>query len=167
MTPFYEHFERIHAAPGSWLGLYEMLQAAQKALPKSSFMPIVLHRANEKYDESLHRSLNESFQPFSIEVAVAAAERFQDGSWPENLSDGAAYFLSAILGFAMLTIASFAPTPGRPLTPTIIPFPDSSIPEAALWFATEWWTTRGGYLYETEMRKKSRPNDSGLSGQPC
>lgn len=70
------------------------------------------------------------------------------------MSDGAAYFLETILSSAMLTIASFAPTPEKPLTPTIVPFPDAEVSEVALWFVTEWWLAKGAFLFEARMLEK-------------
>ncbi len=88
-----------------------------------------------------------------MEVGGAAGDRFQHGHWPEELSDEAAYFLRVILTFAMQAVASIAPTPERPLKPTIVPFPEASVSDVALWFTTEWWVATGGQLYEMQMRK--------------
>ncbi len=91
------------------------------------------------------------FWPVSQEVALAAGARFQEGHWPEKLSDRAAYFLRVILTFAMQTVASIAPTPDQPLKATIIPFPKAAVSVVALWFATEWWVSTGGSLYELQI----------------
>jgi hypothetical protein len=153
MTHFSGYFQRIHVVPIGWIDLFAELSRARSELPKSSFQPTILRRANETFEQSVSRSLREIFEPVSQEVAGAAGDRFQDGHWPEKLSDEATFFLRVILTFAMQAVASIAPTPERPLKPTIVPFPQATVSEVALWFATEWWIATGGFLYELEMCK--------------
>ncbi len=153
MTHFADYFQHLHAVPTSWIDLFAVLSQARSELPKTSFQPTILRRASEPFEQSVSRSLREIFEPVSQEVASAAGDRFQDGHWPDILSDEAAYFLRVILTFAMQAVAYIAPTPERPLKPTIVPFPQASVADVALWFTTEWWIATGGQLYEMEMRK--------------
>jgi hypothetical protein len=154
MTPFSGYFVRLHVAPTGWLDLFAELSRSRSELPKSSFQPTILRRANETVEQSVSHSLHKTFDPVIIEVASAAGDRFQDGHWPEKLSEEAAFLLRVILTSAMQVVASIAPTPDRPLKATIVPFPNATVPEAALWFATEWWVETGGYLYELRMCDK-------------
>ena len=151
MTHFSAYFQKFHTTPTGWLDLYADLSKARAELPKSSFQPTILRRSNESFEESVNRSLREVFEPVSMELAAAAGDRFQDGHWPDKLSDTAAFFLRVILTSTMQAIASIAPTPERPLKPTIIPFPNATVSEVALWFTTEWWLATGCYLYELQM----------------
>jgi len=153
MTHFSAYFQRFHTEPTGWLDLYAELSKARAELPKSNFQPTILRRADENFEQSVNRSLRETFEPVSVEIAGAAGDRFQDGHWPDKMSDKAAYFLRVILTFAMQAIAHIAPTPNRPLKPTIVPFPKATVSEVALWFVTEWWLATGGFLYELEMCK--------------
>jgi hypothetical protein len=111
MTPLAGYFQRFHAAPLSWLDLFAELSKARMELPRSIFQPTILRRSNETFEQSVSRSLRQIFEPVSTEVFGAAGDRFQDGHWPDKMSDEAAYFLRVILTFAMQTIASIAPTP--------------------------------------------------------
>ena len=54
----------------------------------------------------------------------------------------------------MFTVASIAPTPTDHAKPTIMPFPNMSVRETALWFCTEWWIGTGAYLYEMDMQRQ-------------
>ena len=157
MTHFSAYFLKFHTEPTGWLDLYSELSKARSELPKSKFQPTILRRANESLEQSVGRSLREIFEPVSMEVAGAAGDRFQDGHWPDKMSDRTAYFLRVSLTFAMQTIAHIAPTPERPLKPTIVPFPKVTVSDAALWFTTEWWLATGGQLYEMEMCKHRAP----------
>jgi hypothetical protein len=153
MTHFSAYFQRFHTDPTGWLDLYAELSKARAELPKSDFQPTILRVANENIEQSVSRSLQETFEPVSMEIVGAAGDRFQDGHWPNKMSDEATYFLHGILTFAMQAIAHIAPTPNRPLKPTIVPFPKVTVSEAALWFVTEWWLATGCFLYEIEMCK--------------
>lgn len=159
MTHFSAYFQRFHTEPTGWLDLYAELSKARAELPKSSFQPTIVRRANESFEQSVSRSLRDIFEPISMEVACAAGDRFQDGHWPDKISDKAAYFLRVILTFAMQTIASIAPTPERPLKPTIVPFPKATVSDVALWFVTEWWLATGGHLYELQLCKNAQPSN--------
>ena len=86
-----------------------------------------------------------------MEVTQAFGDRFMGGKWPAKMSSGATFFARAILTVAMGTVSSFAPTPDRPLAPTIVPFPNADLMQVALWFTTEWWMEYGHTLYEFEV----------------
>lgn len=157
MTPYSPYFQRLHAAPLNWLHLFEELSKARSELPKSTFRPSILRSANEPFDELVGFSLlRDAFKSVSNETVGAAGQRFQDGHWPQKISDEAVYFLRMNLTLAMQTIAQIAPTPEQPLKPTIVPFPEASVSDVALWFTTEWWLATGGKMLEIEICRKTR-----------
>ena len=158
---FAQLFQKLHAKPTGWLDLFGDLSAARSGLPDDSFQLKILVRGNESRIDSVSRSLREAFDPFSMEVAMACGDRFLGGRWPAKMSAGASFFARVMLSVAMRTVASFAPTPDRPLTPTLVPFPDADLMQVALWFTTEWWLEYGHTLYELEVLNSAGGNPRG------
>ena len=140
-----QFFAGLHSDAEGWLSTQDFLASVRDELPEvhleASGIVVSIPPA-EMDPDAVFRIL---FGPVSDTVFEALGERLRfSDSWPDGLTEVHYYWLHTILTFAQRGIATFSPSPGDPLKPTIVPFPDIDFRTVAFWFSTEWWLVTGG-----------------------
>ncbi len=135
----------IYTSANRWLELHDIAEQALAALPVTEWKPAIPLPPDKVTGEQekalLCQAILDAYKPHLQDTLKAIFALLRDGMWPQ-VGPEVAYYLRLMFRRITLVIQSLVLNSETGFT-SIIPFPNGTVAEVLLWFATEWWSDYG------------------------